>query len=117
MQNRFCVFVETDLAKLLCVRACEQRVEDDDGLIEIPQKNPLKEAGRKQLCVKTRLNRRPGSESFDYRWDERIYHHSYIHPVQVSTVTSRSLSAGGELSDFLAFPLALPTEFLRPSSS
>lgn len=32
-------------------------------------------------------------------------------------VTSRSLSAGGELSDFLPFPLALPTEFLRPTSS
>ena len=31
--------------------------------------------------------------------------------------TSKSLSAAGELSDFLPFPLALPTEFLRPTSS
>lgn len=31
--------------------------------------------------------------------------------------TSRSLSVGGEFSGFLPFPLALPTEFLRPTSS
>lgn len=42
----FWFFTETDLSKLLCVGAGEQGVEYDDGLIQIPEKNALKQ-GRK----------------------------------------------------------------------
>lgn len=39
-------FTETNLAKLLCVGASEQRVEYNNSLIQIPQKNALKQQER-----------------------------------------------------------------------
>lgn len=40
-KSRYCHVVQSYLAIFLCIRASEQRVEDDDGLIQIPDEHPL----------------------------------------------------------------------------
>lgn len=40
------VETESYLPIFLCIGACEQRVEDNDGLIQIPHKHPLQKKKR-----------------------------------------------------------------------
>lgn len=75
-------------------------MEDDDGLVQVPQEHTLKTATHDRASPL-----QPGDEGEP---EENLRRRG---------VTSRSLSGGGELSDFLVFPLDLPTEFLRSSSS
>lgn len=73
-------------------------MEYNDGLIQVPQKDALKQTKTDQTLLK-RCRFQPKCQ------------------VPAAMFTSKSFSAAGELSDFLPFPLALPTEFLRPTSS
>lgn len=42
-----CIKMQSYLAIFLCVGACEQRVEDDDCLVQIPHKHPLENKKRR----------------------------------------------------------------------
>lgn len=94
----------THLPKLLRKSASEERVEYNDCLIQVPQKDALKKRKKKILIE-------------ECSWIETNQTINWAASRFAALFTSRSFSAGGELSDFLPFPFAFPTEFLRPTSS